>query len=298
MSIMASSPSDHTRILTPSDHASSRSLLRSAHYLHRHLDWLKEKDCFIAGPTLGAYQHQELTAVLACPPEGPGTAWIRLLAARRHVPLSSTFKQLWQAAVPLLTDSGIHTAAVMALAEWIVPVLADAGFSVLDNVIFYEQDLPALLPHKIHDRIRTFHPEDLSSIQVLDQLAFSSVWRHAPESLEAAVQKGSYITVYESDSCILGYQISTQSAFGAHLARLAVLPEAQNQGIGHLLVSDLLDYCSRIGMFRITVNTQEENIASQHLYEKLGFSRMNLHYPVCVYPLNDSESFSGIPGSE
>ena len=81
-----------------------------------------------------------------------------------------------------------------------------------------------------------------------------------------------------------GYQISTSTPMGGHLARLAVLPENQDHGIGKALLVDLLSQFARRGIVKVTVNTQADNLSSLNLYHKLGFHLTGEEYP--VYQLN------------
>jgi ribosomal protein S18 acetylase RimI-like enzyme len=70
---------------------------------------------------------------------------------------------------------------------------------------------------------------------------------------------------------------------GGHLARLATHPEYQRQGIGCAILRDLLIQFKQRGAARITVNTQEDNLASIALYENAGFMRTGETYPVYQY---------------
>jgi ribosomal protein S18 acetylase RimI-like enzyme len=74
--------------------------------------------------------------------------------------------------------------------------------------------------------------------------------------------------------------MSTLYFDGGHLARLAVLPAARSQGVGRMLVTSMLHHFWRRGVFGVTVNTQESNIASQRLYTRLGFERTGFDLPV------------------
>jgi ribosomal protein S18 acetylase RimI-like enzyme len=87
---------------------------------------------------------------------------------------------------------------------------------------------------------------------------------------------------------VVGYQISTRNPKAGHLARLAVDPIYQNQGIGSALLGDVLDRFQRQGLLQVTVNTQSENQASIELYQKLGFQQLEDIYPVYQYILGKS----------
>jgi peptide alpha-N-acetyltransferase len=75
---------------------------------------------------------------------------------------------------------------------------------------------------------------------------------------------------------------------GAHLARLAVQPEWQGQGVGAALVAEMIEACRRQGARELTVNTQDTNAASLAVYQRLGYRRNGMCYPVYQLPLKES----------
>ncbi len=127
-------------------------------------------------------------------------------------------------------------------------------------------------------------PGDLATVADVDAQAFAPLWQNSLESLRLAYKQAGYATVAKLDGKIVGYQISTLSGFNAHLARLAVYPELQHRSIGYWLVYDLLHHFSSRNVFRITVNTQDNNQASLALYQKLGFWQTGERFQVLIYP--------------
>ena len=127
--------------------------------------------------------------------------------------------------------------------------------------------------------------DDLPMVEKIDAAAFGEIWRNSYDSVELSFRQSALATVAEEEAGINGYQISTASPMGGHLARLAVLPENQSRGIGYALVRDTLDQFERRGALRVTVNTQEENLVSLSLYAKLGFRLTGEKYPVYQFDL-------------
>jgi ribosomal-protein-alanine N-acetyltransferase len=126
-------------------------------------------------------------------------------------------------------------------------------------------------PPKSDFTIRLLMPEDMEIIEKIDHDAFGVVWKNSLESLQLAYQQSSLATVAEADGEVVGYQYSTASSMGGHLARLAVKPGMQAKGIGYLLVHQLLSQFRKQGVRHVTVNTQHSNAASLALYSKAGF---------------------------
>jgi ribosomal protein S18 acetylase RimI-like enzyme len=121
---------------------------------------------------------------------------------------------------------------------------------------------------------------DLPAVQALDAAAFDPIWQQSQEMLEAAFRQAAIATVAEGSDGLVGYQISTAGVGGGHLARLAIHPRAQRRGIGYALVHDLLTQFVRRGTLQVTVNTQDDNLASLALYKKAGFHPTGESYPI------------------
>jgi ribosomal protein S18 acetylase RimI-like enzyme len=121
--------------------------------------------------------------------------------------------------------------------------------------------------------IRTMQFQDLTEVERIDRTAFPSLWQNSPAGLSKAFSQPGISTVAVKEGKIVGYQISTSMTIYGHLARLAVDPDCQRQGIAFALVYDLLKQFEHRGFWRVTVNTQSDNRASLKLYKKFGFRR-------------------------
>jgi ribosomal protein S18 acetylase RimI-like enzyme len=125
--------------------------------------------------------------------------------------------------------------------------------------------------------------QDLGTVERVDVEAFGLVWQNSLSSLEVAFRQAAVATIAEVGGEIAGYQISTATPMGGHLARLAVKPVFQGLGFGYALLDDLLVQFEQRGAHSVTVNTQHDNLASLALYEKAGFKRIGEEYPVYQY---------------
>jgi dTDP-4-amino-4,6-dideoxy-D-galactose acyltransferase len=70
---------------------------------------------------------------------------------------------------------------------------------------------------------------------------------------------------------VVGYAICGASDRRGFVQRLAVLPEAQGQGIGKRLLLDGLYWLRGLNAQHIVVNTQMGNEAALALYRRVGF---------------------------
>jgi ribosomal protein S18 acetylase RimI-like enzyme len=271
--------------IRPAVEADQRALANLIHFsshVHRHLDWRNPLDWVGTPPFLVAEQRGELVSAFACPPDPPRIAWLRLFADSGKIPLGEAWQLLWQEACRDLAHRGNFTMAVILLQEWLRAVLEGTGFTSHQEIVMLEWDglspVDPVLPTGVS--IRGMAAADLPAVAELDAVAFEPIWQNSLAALRGAFPQAMLATVAESAGAVIGYQITTRNPFGAHLARLAVLPQAQRRGVGRALVEDLVRQLVRQNVARLTVNTQSDNLTSLSLYRRIGFRTTGERYPV------------------
>jgi ribosomal-protein-alanine N-acetyltransferase len=267
------------------DQGQLANLIHFETLVHRHLDWRPPLEWIGYEPYLVLEKDKRLVAALACPPDPPSVAWVRLFVALEEVKLIEAWSQLWPRALEILsTDANIQVAAI-PLQVWFQRLLKSSQFQPISNVVMLIWDsgeIPTAKPSP-GISIRPMSLDDLPTVESIDKSAFGSLWHNSRQSLEFAFRQATFATVADYDGAIVGYQISTAMHMGGHLARLATNPQYQRQGIGYAVLRDLLVQFKQRGAQRITVNTQEENLASISLYQTAGFIRTGETYPVFQY---------------
>jgi ribosomal-protein-alanine N-acetyltransferase len=261
-------------------------------HVHRHLDWRAPLDWLGRSPYWVLEDGARIAAALACPMDPVSIAWIRLFAFASQVSGRAAWRRLWEAARQDLVEAGAGTAAAIAAQAWIVPILIDAGFELVDDIVVLEWDQgprpPAPVPPGV--AIRAMTTVDLQAVAEVDAEAFDALWCNSLEALTRAFAQASYASVADHGGQVLGYQLSTGSSLGTHLARLAVRPAAQRRGLGAALVGDLIAHLPARGEPRLTVNTQAKNAASLALYDSLRFRLTGEHYPVYAIEIQDPDA--------
>jgi [ribosomal protein S18]-alanine N-acetyltransferase len=271
------------RSATEKDRQLLANLIHYESHVHRHLDWRPPLEWIGYHPYLLAEKNSNVVAALACPPDPPGVAWIRLFAIASQVTPGQAWDRLWQQARSMLS-SGLTQVkvAVIPLQFWFRDLLGQSEFAFTHEVVVLAwkgEKLPRA-PRLPGVLIRPMRKNDLSEVVRVDWSAFADIWRNSLPCLETAFNQSVVATVAEASGRLIGYQISSAAAASGHLARLAVSPDFQGRGIGYAIVCDLLERFEERGTFHVTVNTQHNNLSSLALYKKAGFRLTGEVYPV------------------
>jgi ribosomal-protein-alanine N-acetyltransferase len=277
------------RPAVPQDRQRLANLIHFEIHVHRHLDWRAPLDWIGYPPYLVYEQRKNLLAVLACPPDPPQVGWIRLFAVAHNLPVDMAWESLWSETRLLFEDlPEVRWVAALSLWPWLNLVLEKAGFVEDSRVVMLQWERGSPLPDEGSPDtvVRPMNFDDLGLVQEIDNAAFAPLWQNSRPSLELAYRQAAVATVAEKEGSLVGYQISTATPLGGHLARLAVLPAYQGNGIGRALLHDLLLQFKRRGAQKVTVNTQNDNPISLRLYQKSGFILTGEEYPVYLYDLN------------
>lgn len=272
------------RSVEKKDSSQLANMIHFETFVHRHLDWRSPLDWIGCHPYLVAEKDKRIMAAMACPPEPPGIAWVRVFVCVSNTSQSEAWDMLWPPAKQHLSEINITSLAAIPLQKWFRELLEDKGFQHIHNVIAlaWDNNNNNLLEPKPIE-IRDMQEDELASIQKIDEAAFGPIWRNSLDSLNLAFNQAVSATVAVDQSGLTGFQISTPSPYGAHLARLAVHPDAQNQGVGYALIRHLQSEFENPQPKRLTVNTQDDNNVSIILYKKAGFVLTNEAYPVYLH---------------
>jgi len=274
------------------DHQQLSNLIFFETRLHRHLDWRSPLD-WLGDPFYWALDEGgHITAALACPTEGTGVAWIRLFVYAGRWSAENSWNLLWSTAMEEVARAGGATVAAIAMQPWFQSALAASGFENRQQIVMLEwryqpwAERARVEPGRNEAdgvRIRKMTEADLPQIEKLDAASFHPLWHNPLGTLRKAFMQSLFAIVVEDDRGIVGYQITTGGRGHAHLARLAVHPNAQGREIGKFLLSDLFTRLTQNGIGKLSVNTQNDNLPSLRLYQKMGFVRTGEQYPVFVF---------------
>jgi ribosomal protein S18 acetylase RimI-like enzyme len=259
----------------------------AAQYIHRHLDWRDPLEWLGCQPFLILEKNRQIMALLACPTDSTRIAWIRCFVTVSGVlSPSECWKILFPEALRVNEEELPIAYVALGLQKWFDEVVLKYNFHINQRIVILEWNgfLPA--KHDLPDGclLRMMTRQDLPGVQQVDEKAFNPIWQNSLSDLRLAFDQSPYASVIEWQETVIGYQICTFTSFGAHLARLAVIPDKQRHHIGYTMLRDLQAHFKQLGTAMLTVNTQNNNHASLALYRKMGFFLTGESFPVYIYP--------------
>ncbi len=249
--------------------------------VHRNLDWRSLMQWLDQEPFLLKIEHDHIKGLLACAPDPEGIAWIHCFAANDL----HRFREIWRELLEAARANPVMKKCILCsvgLVEWFNNLLETSGFSVLQHIVvlYWNGKIPPQISITPEILIRPMELTDLDQVIQVDHSAFAPIWEISQDSFQQVYLQAEHASVAEINGRIIAYELSTANHLSAHLTRLAVLPEFTKAKIGYSLVREMLIYFSRQGIRQITVNTQEDNLASISLYKKSGFVLTEEKYPV------------------
>lgn len=167
---------------------------------------------------------------------------------------------------------------------WLDVALHAAGFDEVESVQFFqlerlERRVGSLPSPPVHVELMPARPEHLLELAQMDIAAFPPLWHFGRRDLFEMLMR-CRVQVAMQQGEIVGYTaLCANSQQEVQLARLAVRPDRQGQGIGQVLLNDAIRYAATA--YKVLVlNTQTTNTRSQRLYRGYGFKPIGTPVPV------------------
>ncbi|HEX2907302.1 MAG TPA: GNAT family N-acetyltransferase [Phototrophicaceae bacterium] len=262
-----------------------RDLIFHSQMVHTHLDW-QETDQWLETqhvPMRLAWQRGRLVGALGVSAPLNHTCWLRLAVVQDQNDYARILRMLWDELVLELRGQFIESVALLAMRDWILHYAPLLDFHYIEDIITLERSGPEVpSPRTNHLVIRAAEVNDLVAMTRVDNCAFVPPWQLSLEELRQAHRISASCTVGLLDETIVGYQLTTLYFDGAHLARLAIMPELQGLGLGGVLLGDTLQRFFRRGVYTMTLNTQSSNQRSRQLYTTYGFRPNGYDLPYWV----------------
>jgi ribosomal protein S18 acetylase RimI-like enzyme len=148
----------------------------------------------------------------------------------------------------------------------------------LETILTYEHRTPAQLINKIVPQLQTFEPwfgaddETFDELIALDHAAFPWLWHNSRQEFAAYVRMP-FVEVWVGrlKGRVTSYLGMTHFRRWSHLDRIAILPDVQGQGLGRETLRFGVSRMMEMGVDRIGLSTQRNNLRSRQMYENSGF---------------------------
>lgn len=247
-------------------------LIREARrvYLRLKLDALRER--LGTQPFLLAFARGQLLGFMFCDLRRYPLARLQGAGLTDGWPVSDYLRTLLPPSLESLHAQGATALVYVGSEEWLTMPLQDHGF-VVDNVILAYEKTDWAVPSRGNQEVlvRPARARDVPALVALDQAAFDPLWQNTTEVFRDVLTEYPHFVVAELKGVVVGYQFSSLIGEQGYLARVAVHPDYQGRGIGTRLLGEAIAFLRREGAKVITLNTQQDNRASQRLYRWFGF---------------------------
>jgi ribosomal protein S18 acetylase RimI-like enzyme len=269
-----------------SDTPTLQRLLQNEFYTHTHVDWYHPLD-WVGEPSCVVYEEAgEITACLAITADPAPAAWVRLVALTYTGRPLPRLQAMMAGVLPALAEQGVTDVYWMSTKRWADRWLGELGFSSYEHLEAYERE-GVTIPPGVQTtavaglQIRPVLPEDFGILAQLEARTYAPLWRHSARALHRGWLKAIGFDVARLHGRVVGFQHSVGGDYdSAHLARITIDPAVQGQGIGSALMAHAFQNYAQRGIQRVTLNTQEGNDLSHHLYRKFGFLSSHYRLPI------------------
>lgn len=118
--------------------------------------------------------------------------------------------------------------------------------------------------------VRRMEAEDAAAVAEIEYQSFPDPWSQKGV-LETAANPQSICLTAEKAGRIVGYLLAYRAADEAEIARIAVIPEQQKQGIGRKILEILKEICREEKIQKLMLDVRKSNEGARAFYKKAGF---------------------------
>ena len=124
-------------------------------------------------------------------------------------------------------------------------------------------------------KIEPMDSSHISGVFEVGNLSLSESWSYESIKKELSNKLSKYfVALYENK--VIGF-IGMWIVFNeGDITNVAVHPEYRKQGVGNLLIENLLSFCKKNNIDSLTLEVRESNFPAQSLYKKHGFKEEGL----------------------
>lgn len=120
-------------------------------------------------------------------------------------------------------------------------------------------------------KIRRMTWLDVEEVTAVEAASFAIPWTKDAFMNEMLRNDQAIYFVAVHERRVIGFVGFWQIVDEGHITNIAVLPEYRGQGIGNLLLTQLVEFARSKSLDALTLEVRVSNIGAQKLYEKFGF---------------------------
>ncbi|WP_010246730.1 ribosomal protein S18-alanine N-acetyltransferase [Acetivibrio cellulolyticus] len=113
--------------------------------------------------------------------------------------------------------------------------------------------------------------DEIDEVMVVEKLSFAIPWSKQAFIEEVTNNKFARYIIAKIDGKTVGYAGLWKVCDEGHITNVAVHPEYRRNGVGFMLVRNLIDLSIKEDIARLTLEVRRSNIPAQNLYTKFGF---------------------------
>jgi ribosomal protein S18 acetylase RimI-like enzyme len=156
--------------------------------------------------------------------------------------------------------------------DWLGDSLSRRGFALTSLLRSYDKsDFAIPSEGNLQVQVRPFVSADVPGVLAVEHACFAPLWQRDAADLLDVAEQYPYFVVAKDELGIVGYQFNTVDSVTGYLVRIAVHPRAWGMGVGTRLMAEAVRYFQQRRVWKIVLNTEEENVRAHALYEWFGF---------------------------
>lgn len=136
-------------------------------------------------------------------------------------------------------------------------------------------------------QIREMQIDDLEEVMEIENNNFSKPWTETG-FFSFLIRNDTLFLVAEKNENICGYCGVVMVTDEGDITNVAVSKQYQNQGIGGMLVDELIHRTKEAGVTRLFLEVRASNRPAIHLYQKKGFEQNGIRKNYYEAPVEDA----------
>lgn len=134
--------------------------------------------------------------------------------------------------------------------------------------------------------IAKMQDKDIPEVANIEARVFSMPW--SEQGFADALKQDTIFVTAKQEEQVVGYCGMYCSFEEGEITNVAVLPEAQNHGIGKKIISGLLRIAQEKNISRIVLEVRVSNLPAIRLYEGFGFQKAGIRKGFYERPREDA----------